>query len=90
MKSPPPSEPNSPVGASEDLSVPELAALQVFRDFHVAPGEMFCFTGPMLEKHQKSLIQLVGRNLLVKEQFTSGYSMTAVGYRAMITARRCK
>ena len=74
--------------AAEKLSAPELAALQVFRDFRIAPGEMFCFTGPALEKHQKSLNQLVVKDLLVKEQFTSGYSMTAGGFRAMITARR--
>jgi hypothetical protein len=76
-------------GAAHDLSAPELAALQVFRDFQIAPGEMFCFTGPALEKHEESLKRLIGKNLLVKEQFASGYSMTASGYRA-IACRRGK
>ena len=70
------------------LSASEQAALRVFSDFRVAPGEMFCFTGPALEKHQASLDLLIAKNLAVKERFTSGYSLTAVGYRAMVAARR--
>jgi hypothetical protein len=70
------------------LTASELAALGVFGDFHIAAGEMFCFTGPALEKHQASLDQLVVKDMLVKEQFTSGYSMTPLGYRAMRSVRR--
>jgi hypothetical protein len=79
---------SAPGDVGGELSASELAALKVFRDFRIAPGEMFCFTGPALEKHQKSLNQLVIKDLLVKEQFTSGYSMTAGGFRAMVAARR--
>jgi hypothetical protein len=76
------------VAAIASLSASELAALGVFRDFRVLAGEMFCFTGPALLKHEESLNQLVDKDMLVKEHFSSGYSMTAVGYRAMMTARR--
>jgi hypothetical protein len=73
---------------SAGLSPSEQAALRVFRDFRIAPGEMFCFTGPTLEKHQKSLALLVGKDLVVKEQFNCGYSLTPAGYRTMIAARQ--
>lgn len=89
MTTKPPSDPAPPPGGgAPELTAPELAALRVFRDFHIAPGQMFCFTGPALEKHQKSLNQLVDKDLLVKEQFACGYSMTPSGYRAMMAARR--
>jgi hypothetical protein len=71
-----------------NLSEREVAALEVFRDYRVATGEMFCFTGPVLEKHRDSLNLLVGKELLVKEQFSGGYSMTGLGHRALVASRR--
>jgi hypothetical protein len=65
------------------LSVPEMAVLKVFRDFLVAPGEMLCFTGPVLDKHRLTLRQLTAKDLLVEEQFSGGYSLTAEGFREM-------
>jgi hypothetical protein len=70
------------------LSAPERAALKVFSDFHVGPGKMFCFNGPVLEKHRHSLVTLVDKGLLMKEQFASGYSLTPTGHRAMQAAAR--
>jgi hypothetical protein len=72
--------------ATHGLSAREFAALKVFSDFRVSLGKMFCFTGPLLEKHKTSLALLAERNLVVKEQFAGGYSLTPAGYRAMITA----
>ncbi len=69
------------------LSAPERAALKVFKDYHVASGKMFCFTGPLMEKHRHSLGTLVEKGLAVKEQFSGGYSLTPCGHRAMATAR---
>lgn len=88
----PPSHPPSelttvPSHSATGLSAREHAALRVFRDFHIASGEMFCFTGPVLEKHKKSLDDLVAKELLVKEHFSSGYSLTPLGYQAMIATR---
>jgi hypothetical protein len=70
------------------LSAPEQAALKVFKDFHVGPGKMFCFNGPVLEKHRHSLASLVNKGMLLKEQFASGYSLTPTGHRAMREAAR--
>ncbi len=69
------------------LSAAEQAVLKVFRDFLVAPGEMLCFTGPGLDKHSATLEQLTAQDLLVKEQFAGGYSLTAAGFRAMNSDR---
>ena len=74
--------------AINGLSARECAALKVFSDFRVPFGKMFCFTGPLLEKHKASLALLIDKNLVVKEQFAGGYSLTPVGYRAMIAAAR--
>ena len=68
-------------GAS--LSAAERSALKVFRDFRVGRGEMFCFTGPLLAKHHSSLGSLIEKELVVKEQFMSGYSLTPAGSRAL-------
>jgi hypothetical protein len=69
------------------LSGPERAALKIFKDFHVASGKMFCFTGPLWEKHRSSLGTLVEKGLAVKEQFAGGYSLTPGGHRAMTIAQ---
>ncbi len=69
------------------LSVSELAALKVFRDFLMGPGEMLCFTGPALDKHRNTLVQLAAKDLLVKEQFAGAYSLTAAGFSAMRSNR---
>jgi len=65
------------------LTAPEHAALKVFRDYLIAPGEMFCFTGPLLDKHRSSLRQLAAKDLLVEESFSGGYSLTNAGFSAM-------
>jgi hypothetical protein len=67
------------------LSAPERAALKVFKDYHVASGKMFCFTGPLLEKHRQALGTLVEKGVAIKEQFSGGYSLTPCGHRAMAT-----
>jgi hypothetical protein len=76
-------EPSEGHAAAIALTAPERAALKVFSEFHVAAGKMFCFHGPTLEKHKRSLALLVEKDLLVKEHFASGYSLTPIGYRAM-------
>ena len=68
--------------AAAVLTNAEQAALAVFRSFLVNPGEMLCFHGPQLEKHGRSLRVLTEKNLIVKEQFAGGYSLTAAGFAA--------
>ena len=65
------------------LSTPEQAALAVFRSFKVGAGQMLCFHGPQLEKHRATLRQLTEKNLVIKEQFAGGYSLTRAGFEAM-------
>jgi hypothetical protein len=69
------------------LSTSEQAALAVFRSFMVNTGEMLCFHGPQLEKHGPTLRQLAEKNLVVKEQFAGGYSLTRAGFEAMAGPR---
>ena len=57
--------------------------LAVFRSFMVSAGEMLCFHGPQLEKHGPTLRQLTEKNLVIKEQFAGGYSLTRAGFEAM-------
>lgn len=44
---------------------------------------MLCFYGPDLEKHQAALTTLTEKELLVKERFKGGYSLTQAGFVAM-------
>jgi hypothetical protein len=49
----------------------------------MGPGQMLCFYGPTLKKHRPALKQLTEKELLVKEQFEGGYSLTRSGFAAM-------
>ncbi len=44
---------------------------------------MLCFYGPNLKKYQSALNQLTEKDMLVKERFSGGYSLTKSGYAAM-------
>ena len=44
---------------------------------------MLCFYGPDLEKHKTALQKLTDKQLLVKERFKGGFSLTEAGYQAM-------
>ncbi len=44
---------------------------------------MLCFYGPELEKHKAALQKLTEKELLVKETFKGGYSLTRAGFVAM-------
>lgn len=65
------------------LSPPEKAVLLTFREYLIAPGKMFCFSGPNLEKHRNALQQLTKKDLLIKERFNGAYSLTQAGFKAM-------
>ncbi len=65
------------------LSRAEQRALRAFRQFLVSPGEMLCFYGTDLEKHKAALQKLTEKELLVKERFKGGYSLTQAGFVAM-------
>ncbi len=47
------------------------------------PGQMLCFSGPNCEQDKATLTDMTDRELLVKEGFKSGYSLTRTGFAAM-------
>jgi uncharacterized protein YwgA len=49
-------------------------------------GQMLCFVGPYLEKHNLALQALANKGLLVKEQFKGAYSLTDAGFQVMKTS----
>lgn len=65
------------------FSASEKDALQVFRSYKIAAGELLCFSGPNLQKHEPALKKLAVRKILIKERFKGAYSLTAAGYEAM-------
>jgi len=65
------------------LSTAEQRVLGTFRKFLIAPGEMLCFSGPSLENDSPTLESMSKKDLLNKEKFKGGYSLTQAGYAAM-------
>ncbi len=70
------------------LSSAESAVFAVFRTYLARPGEMVCFPGPLAQQYAATLLKLTQRDLLVKESFAPGYSLTAAGYDAMCADAR--
>ena len=44
---------------------------------------MLCFSGPNLEQNKPTLELLSDKELLVKEEFQGGYSLTQAGFVAL-------
>ena len=65
------------------LSTSEQRVLRTFRRFLMNQGQMLCFSGPNLQLNQKTLELLTHKELLVKEKFKGGYSLTQTGFAAM-------
>jgi len=65
------------------LSTSEQRVLRTFRKFLITPGEMLCFSGPNLEQDKAALELLSDKDLLSKEKFKGGYSLTQSGFAAM-------
>ncbi len=64
-------------------SASERNVLKVFRNYQVTPGQLLCFNGPNLHKHQAALKRMAAKKLLIKERFKGAYSLTPAGYAAM-------
>ena len=47
------------------------------------PGQMLCFSGPNFKQDKATLTDMTDRELLVKEGFKGGYSLTRTGFAAM-------
>ena len=65
------------------LSTSEQRVLGTFRRFLMTPGQMLCFYGPNLKQGKATLKLMTDKELLVKEKFNGGYSLTQCGYAAM-------
>ena len=65
------------------LSTAEQRVLHTFKQYLVTPGEMLCFSGPNFERDEAALELLSHKELLIKEQFNGGYSLTKAGYAAI-------
>ena len=65
------------------LTASEQRVLRTFREFRVAPGQMLCFDGPTLKKHNAAVRQLIDKDLLVRESFQGGFSLTPAGFEVM-------
>ncbi len=65
------------------LSTSEQRVLRTFRRFLMIPGQMLCFSGPNFEQDKATLTDMTDRELLVKEGFKGGYSLTRTGFAAM-------
>jgi len=65
------------------LSPSEQRVLDTFRQFLIGPGQMLCFSGPNLKQNKATLTLLTEKELLVKEKFKGGYSLTPSGFAAM-------
>lgn len=65
------------------LSNSEKRVLRTYREYHIRPGQMLCFSGQDLERHRTTLEQMSDKELLVKETFKGGYSLTQAGFSAM-------
>ena len=71
------------------LSKSEQRVLRTFRQFLMTPGQMLCFSGPNLEQDEAALDLLTERELLIKEKFKGGYSLTRAGFESMNDCELC-
>ena len=53
----------------------------------MTPGQMLCFSGPSLKQDKAVLELLTDKELLVREEFKGGYSLTRAGFAAMKDCR---
>jgi len=65
------------------LSTSEQRVLNTFRRFLMNPGQMLCFSGPNLKQNKATLELLTDKELLIREDFQGGYSLTQVGFAIM-------
>ncbi len=65
------------------LTTSEQRVLRTFRRFQMDPGKMLCFSGPTLKQDKATLARMTEKELLVKEKFKGGYSLTQSGFSAM-------
>ncbi|QDS97025.1 hypothetical protein [Adhaeretor mobilis] len=65
------------------LTVAERRVLDTYQEYLITPGQMLCFSGPNLERDKETLELMSEKELLTKESFRGGYSLTRSGFAAM-------
>lgn len=69
--------------ASTVITVAERRILDTYQQYLITPGQMLCFAGPNFERDKKTLEQMSDKELLTRESFDGGYSLTKSGFVAM-------
>lgn len=65
------------------LTVAERRVLHTYQQYLITPGQMLCFAGPNLERDKETLELMSDKQLLTRESFDGGYSLTRSGFVAM-------
>lgn len=66
-----------------ELSPDEVDVLDTFAKFLMPPDQMLCLSNAEIPATKRALEQLIGRGLLVPNDFKGGYSLTIDGFTAM-------
>lgn len=82
-KSGEPGEDASTLSPHIELSSDEIEILQTFAQFLMPPDQMLCLSNTELPATKRALEKLIGRGLLISNDFKSGYSMTVEGFETM-------
>lgn len=69
------------------LTPSEQRVLRTYRQYLITPGEMLCFSGSLLEQNKVTLERMSEKELLFKEKFKGGYSLTKAGFAAMTACK---
>lgn len=80
-----------PAGGDEDssrtphfeLSADEVEILQTFAEYLMPANQMLCLSNTELPATKRAIEKLIGRGLLISNDFKSGYSLTDEGFEAM-------
>ena len=69
--------------ATTMLTVAERRILDTYQQYLITPGQMLCFAGPNFERDKETLELMSDKELLMRESFDGGYSLTRSGFVAM-------
>ena len=66
-----------------ELSDDEVDVLDTFAKFLMPPDQMLCLSNAEIPATRRALEQLIGRGLLMPDEFKGGYSLTVDGFSVM-------
>lgn len=66
-----------------ELSNDEIDVLDTFAKFLMPPDQMLCLSNAEIPATRRALEQLIGRGLLMPDDFKGGYSLTVEGFSVM-------